>query len=79
MDTSIRQGVNSMLEKFSLCIDEIDFKKAITIDAAYCYAVGRGQKYSMWKYIYRLFFPLQNKRFFEAFGKNGVCWDSVRA
>lgn len=66
----------TILKDFSYNEDGIDFKKAITINAAYCYAMNRGSKYCLLKYLIRFFFPLQEVCFFDAFTKKKILFTS---
>lgn len=70
MDNSIYNGTMAVLKDFSYTEDGIDFKKALTIEAAYCYSTNRGKDYPIIKYFLRLFLPIKNICFFEALKSN---------
>lgn len=70
MDNSIYNGTMAILKDFSYTEDGIDFNKALTIEAAYCYSVNRGKDYPIIKYFLRLFLPIKNICFFEALKSN---------
>lgn len=76
IDNNIRNNTDAILKEFSLEIDGIDYKKAITMDVAYCYAIGRGEQYSFHRYAARLFYPLQENRFFEVFNETKILFTS---
>lgn len=67
IDDSILQGTLNILNDFSYIEDGIDFKKAITIETAYCYAMNRGEHYNILKYLVRLFFPITEVHFCDVF------------
>lgn len=70
MDNSIYNGTMAILKDFSYTEDGMDFKMALTIEAAYCYSANRGKDYPIIKYFLRLFLPIKNICFFDALKSN---------
>ena len=50
-DNSVFEQTENILGNFSFVDNGIDFKKAMTMDVAYCYSVQRGEKYNWLRYF----------------------------
>lgn len=81
LDNRIFEQTNNMLRDFSYVDNGVDFKKSITMDAAYCYSVHRGEKYNWARYLIRIFMPLQCVSFVRELNAHKVlfsCWTNRR-
>lgn len=75
-DNSIFEHTQEILGDFSYEDNRIDYRKAITMDVAYCYSIHRGEKYNMLRYVLRLFMPLQSTTFVKELASNKVLFTS---
>lgn len=75
-DNSIFEGTNILLKDFSFVDGAVDFKKSITMDAAYCYSLNRGGQYNKVRYFFRLFMPIQCDTFVSDFAGCEVLFTS---
>lgn len=63
METSIRDNTLNIIGNTSLCYDNIDFIKAVTIELAYEASYSRLSKKPIWKSLFKVLYPLKNKVF----------------
>lgn len=75
-DKTILEGTYNLLKDFSFSEGVVDFKRSMTMDAAYCFSLNRGGHYSKVRYLYRLFMPLQCDTFASDFAGCEVLFTS---